>query len=148
MIDYFDPARVGACAGVEQSASCADESVGPRAVEPEVSRKAKMCERVPAQRPALGRGAGRVAREESSDGSLVGEDRGSVNAARRYVRVRARIISASSSVPDLCPCRGEQAASMNREVASSREATSRLKQERLDVADELRPTFEIRARGR
>jgi len=86
-----------------------------------------MRERIPTQRPALGRGAGRVAREESADGSLVGEDRGSVYAARRNVGIPGEDpLRFSSSVPDPCPCRGEQAASMNREAASSREATLRL----------------------
>lgn len=87
VIDYLDPARIGARAGVEQSAGRADEGIRTRAIQPDLSREAKVRERVPTQRSSLRGGAGTAAGEKGSYGNLVGEDRRSVNAARRDVRI-------------------------------------------------------------
>jgi hypothetical protein len=53
MIDHFNPAGVGARARIEQRACSAHESVAARTVEPEISREAKMGERIPTPGPTL-----------------------------------------------------------------------------------------------
>jgi hypothetical protein len=81
-------------------------------------------------------------REESSDGSLIGEDHGSVNAARRNVRVTGedhlRVLERSGSVP--APGRTGGLDESGGRVIEGGDFTAQ--QERLDVADELRPTIE------
>src|SRR6202000_1270921 len=77
MVDHFNPAGVGARARIEQRACSAHESVGARTVEPEISREAKMGERIPTPGPALSGGAGRIARKKSAYSGLVGNHGGS-----------------------------------------------------------------------
>src|ERR1700744_3113673 len=87
MVDHFNPAGVGARARIEQRACSAHESVAARTVELEISREAKMGERIPTPGPTLSGRAAWIAREESPYSGLVGNHGGSVDAARRNIRV-------------------------------------------------------------
>jgi hypothetical protein len=85
IVDGFPPAGVGVGAGVEESAGSGDKGVGARFLEAEIAGEAEVGEGVPVVRATGGGGEGRIARQEGTDGGLVGEDCGDIDVARNAI---------------------------------------------------------------
>ena len=73
---------IRAGAGVEERGGCAYECSCPGTVEPEVFRKAKVCQRIPAVRTSGGGCVRRVEGDEFPHGFFVAEKRGNVDVMR------------------------------------------------------------------
>ena len=142
MIYHFSPASVGAGTGVEQSACRADEGLGARAIESEVSREAEIRECVPIAGSTRRGGTGGIACQQVAHRDLIRNEGGSVDTARRDVRVL--------SDDHLGPMQRSRAVALTRHASSFDECTGGIGEQAdltlqpndLDVAGELRPAFE------
>ncbi len=98
MIDRLKPACIRAGSGIEKSPCGAYECFGPRCIESEIPRKAKVGESIPIVRTALCCGVFRIAQKKCAHSGFVREDRCGVNAGGGNLRIFHHMsISACSS---------------------------------------------------
>ena len=74
LVTHLRPPRIRAGTGVEEHGRGTDEIVRASAIEAEISRETEVRKRIPAARTACGRGARRIAHDESADTRCVAEN--------------------------------------------------------------------------